>query len=98
MTNDGRGISPQQAQEIRAQKGLEETKLQKIRVERNLSQKQLSVISGVSMRAIQCYEQQTRAIENAKLETLINLSVALGCKIGDILEDEKIADRYKVVR
>lgn len=97
MTNE-RGITIEQAKKIRDEKGLEETKLQKIRVERNLSQKQLSVISGVSLRAIQCYEQQTRVIENAKLETLINLSVALGCKIGDILEDEAIAERYKVVR
>ena len=90
-----RGITPQKAKEIREKKGITETKLQKLRVERGLSQSELAKLSGVTVRAIQCYEQQTRPIESARLYSICSLCVVLGCRIEDILEDEELIKRYK---
>lgn len=90
-----RGITPQKAGEIRRKKGIAETKLQKLRVERGLSQNELAVLSGVTLRAIQCYEQQTRPIEGAKLSTLCSLCIVLGCRIEDVLDDEELIKQFK---
>lgn len=94
----GRGITPHQAQKIRAAKGLENTKLLKLRLSKGLSQRQLAELSGVAERTIKCYEQQTRPIENAKLHTLYKLCIALDCKIGDILENEEILEEWHKVK
>ena len=93
-----KGITPEQARKIREQNGLKETKLQKLRFAKGLSQKQLSVISGVSVRSIQCYEQHQRDINNAHLNTLCDLCIALDCKITDIIDDETLIERYKIVK
>ena len=93
-----RGMTPEQAKKIREQRGLKETKLQKFRVAKGLSQRELSVISGVSSRAIKSYEQQERNINKAQLNILCDLAIALNCKISDILEDETLIERYKICR
>ena len=93
-----RGITPYQAQQIRAKKGLENTRLMKVRLSKGISQRNLAEISGVSERAIKGYEQQTRPIENAKLHTLYKLCIALDCKIGDILENEEMLKEWNKVK
>lgn len=93
-----RGITPQQAKEIREKKGIEETKMQKIRVSKGLSQGELARLANISARTIQCYEQEARPIEGAKLNTLCNICTVLGCKIEDILEDEELIKQYKAVK
>ena len=93
-----KGITPKQAAQIRAKKGIKETKLQKIRVSKGLSQGQLAAVSGVTARAIQCYEQEIRPIEGARLETLCAIAFALDCKIEDILEDKTLIERYRLVK
>ena len=62
-----------------------ETSLKQIRLKRQLSQKQLSVLSGVKLRNIECYEQGDISIKNAKAETLYALSKTLDCTIEDLL-------------
>lgn len=93
-----RGITPKQAAKIRAEKGLEETKLQKLRVKKGLSQKQLAAIAGVTPKAIQCYEQKTRPIEGARLNTLCSICFALDCKIEDILEDKSLIEKFRLAK
>lgn len=97
MTSE-RGITPKQAQKIRAAKGLVETNLQRIRVAKGLSQQGLADVSGVAKRAIECYEQRTRNIDKAQIETLCNLSIALGCDIADILECKELIEKYKKIK
>ena len=63
-----------------------ETKLKKIREAAGLSQNDLAVKSGVSLRSIQMYEQRNNDIDKAQGHTLYKLSVALGCDIEDLLE------------
>ena len=98
MTKKERGITPHQAQKIREARGLEDTKLQKMRLKKGYSQSDLAEASGVTKRAIQGYEQGTRAIEGARLDTLCSLCVALECKIEDILEDGETIKCYKKVK
>ena len=78
--------------------GIEETNLQRIRVKRGLTQKELSEKSGVQLRAIQCYEQQYRDIDGARLQILCDLSHALKCSIGDLIESKELKAKYKSVR
>jgi DNA-binding Xre family transcriptional regulator len=92
------GITPEKAREIRAKKGLKETKLQKIRVNKGLSQSGLAKLSGVPQRAIRGYEQGEISIDGARLNTLCKLCSALDCKIGDIIESKKLAEKYKAVK
>lgn len=93
-----KGITPEQARQIRKRKGLEETKLQQLRFSKGLSQRELSVISGVAARAIRSYEQRERDINGARLNTLCDLAIALNCKITDILEDDTLIERYKICK
>lgn len=69
-----------------------------IREEKGITQKQLSEISGVSIKTIQAIEQNERNIDNARLETLINLSIALKCKISDLIEDPELKEKCKQAR
>lgn len=96
MTNGG--ITPKQAQKIRAEKGIVESNLQKVRVEKGLSQQALADISGVTKRAIECYEQGYRNIDNAKIEALCDLSIALECDISDILESKELIEKYNKLK
>lgn len=93
-----RGITPNQAAKLNAQKGIEGTKLQKLRVGKNLSQSDLAELSGVPFRRIQYYEQYKGTIDNAKLETLCALSNALGCKIEDIIESRTLIRHYTKIK
>lgn len=60
--------------------------LKRIRQLRNLSQKQLSLLSGVKLRSIQCYEQGDIDIKNAQGETLYALAKTLDCTIEDLMQ------------
>lgn len=70
-------------------------RLQTIRQHKNLTQKQLAERSGVPLRAIQTYEAGYRNIDGAKVETLVNLAVALGVGVADLIEDEKLRKRVR---
>lgn len=63
-----------------------ETKLRKIRKSRQISQSELSKLSGVNLRSIQLYEQRVNDIDKAQAQTLYKLSRILGCDIEDLLE------------
>lgn len=62
------------------------TKLQTVRKAIGLSQKDLSVKSGVTLRMIQQYEQRAKDINKAAVSNLFALAQALGCKAEDLLE------------
>lgn len=64
-----------------------ETNLKRIRVARGYSQKQLAELSGVSLRAIQTYEQRQKDINKAQSDSLHRLAKALDCKMEDLLEN-----------
>ena len=41
------------------------------------------------------YEQGAKLIDNAKLQTILKICLALSCKIEDIIEDENIIKMLK---
>ena len=73
---------------ILANKSASPTRLQKIRKARGLTQKELSELSGVSLRMIQLYEQRQNDINQASGQAINNLSRALCCNFYEIMEIE----------
>ena len=66
-----------------------EQPLKTIRQKRNLSQSELSKISGVNLHTIQAYEQGELDISKAKYDTLYSLSNSLSREVNDIVFDYK---------
>ena len=64
------------------------TRLQKLRKAQGLTQKELSELSGVSLRMIQLYEQRQNDINQASGQTINNLARALCCNFYEIMEIE----------
>ena len=73
---------------ILANKAASPTRLQKIRKARGLTQKELSELSGVSLRMIQLYEQRQNDINQASGQTINALARALCCNFYEIIEIE----------
>lgn len=74
------------------------SKLRDVRRARGLTVRQLSDKTGISFRSLGKYENGQLNIDGAKLNTLVTLSLALGCKITDILEDEELIKNVKKMR
>jgi transcriptional regulator with XRE-family HTH domain len=72
------------------------TKLRKLRKDRGLTAQELADKSGVTYRNILHYELGDRRIDGAKLDTIINLAIALNCNVIDILEDEQLIIKLKI--
>lgn len=64
-----------------------ETNLKRIRTAYGCSQRELSEMSGVSLRSIQMYEQRNKDINRAQSDSLYRLAKALGCTMEDLLEE-----------
>ena len=71
---------------ILSNKAASPTRLQKIRKARGLTQKELSELSGVSLRMIQLYEQRQNDINQASGQAINNLARALCCNFYEIME------------
>lgn len=67
------------------------TKLQYLRKEKNISQFELAKRADISIQAVQKYEQGIYPIEGVRLAALLRICDVLGCKIWELIEDEKIA-------
>lgn len=74
------------------------SKLRDVRKSRGLTVRQLSDKTGISFRSLGKYENGQLNIDGAKLKTLIKLSLALGCDIEDIIEDDILVETLKKMR
>ena len=72
--------------------------LKEIREKQGLSQSQLAEKAGINERTLQFYEQNLRNIDGAKLDTLINLALALNCDIKDLLNNPELKEKCKKVK
>jgi transcriptional regulator with XRE-family HTH domain len=61
-------------------------RLKEYRTAKNLSQTELSLLSGVPLRTIKAYEQGSVDIAKAQAETLYALSQTLNCSIEDLIK------------
>lgn len=59
--------------------------LRELRLEKELSQNELSRLSGVSARMIQYYEQGVKDINKAQARSIYQLSQALNCRMEDLI-------------
>ena len=64
-----------------------DSRLKRIRENRDLSQSELSRLSGVNLRNIQMYEQRVNNIDKTQAHILYKLSRVLGCDVEDLLEN-----------
>lgn len=60
-------------------------KLKEIRKKRGMTQAELAKKSGLNPRTLQDYEQGSKDLNSARLETILRLCVALECKMIDIV-------------
>lgn len=63
--------------------------LKKLREESGMTQEQLAIESGSSVRMIQKYEQGAKDINKAQAYTVYKLAKALNVNMEDLLEHEK---------
>lgn len=61
-------------------------KLQQQRKRCGYSQKELAERSGVNLRTLQQYEQRTKDIRKASVQTVLALANVLGCRAEDLME------------
>ena len=69
--------------------------LKEIRKKQKITQKELSKLSNVPLRTLQGYEQGEKNIDNAKIDTLAKISIALNCRISELINNKKIKENLK---
>lgn len=70
------------------EKHYQPTYLQQMRKAQGLSQSQLALKSGVSLRVIQAYEQREKNINKASVTNMKKLADTLHCYIEDLIEEK----------
>ena len=69
-------------------------KLKAKRMEAGLSQSQLAEKAGLNVRVLQHYEQGSKNFDHARIDKILNVCLALNCKIDDIIENQKYIDLF----
>ena len=64
------------------------TKLKIKRLEAGLTQSQLAEQTGINFRVLQHYEQGAKKFDHARIDKILNVCIALNCKLQDIIEDD----------
>ena len=54
------------------------SRLKELRTSKNISQKELAELAGLSLKALQAYEQNYRPIERASVEDVYRIAKVLG--------------------
>ncbi len=67
------------------------SKLQERRQAAGLTQAQLAEAAGIPLGVLRHYEQGSRNVDGAKVETLARLAIACKCTISDLLEEDSLA-------
>lgn len=70
--------------------------LKNARIKAGISQSELAKQANVNFRMLQYYEQGTKNIDGAKIETLASISRVLKCGIADILENSDIVKDARI--
>lgn len=71
--------------------------LREARENAGLSQVQLAKESGINLQMIRFYETGVKDINGAKLVTLLTLCDVLGCRLADVVTDEKALELLKKI-
>ena len=74
------------------------TKLKIKRLEAGLTQSQLAEQTGINFRVLQQYEQGAKKFDHARIDKILNVCIALNCKLQDIIENDhfiKLLNEYE---
>ena len=66
------------------------SKLKELRKAKNLTQKEFAELAGVSLKALQAYEQDYRPLGSASATDVYQIAKALGTTIEDLLGLESL--------
>lgn len=75
----------------------QESILKHIRQSKNISQSELSILSGVSLRSIQMYEQKKKNISKASFEIVKRLANSLSIKMEDLYESSQVKNEDIII-
>lgn len=64
-------------------------KLKAKRMEAGLSQSQLAERANMNVRTLQHYEQGSKIFDNARIDTILRVCLALNCKFEDVIENQE---------
>lgn len=64
-------------------------KLKQVRQNKQMTQGQLAEAAGLNLRTIQHYEQGSKNLDHARIDTLMKICIALDCKLTDLIENEE---------
>lgn len=70
-------------------------KLKEMRQAKGLSQSQLAEKTELNVRTIQHYEQGSKNFDHARIDTLLKVCIALGCRLEDIIENPEYLELIK---
>lgn len=73
-------------------------KLKELRKKADLSQSQLADITGLNVRTIQHYEQGSKVLDHARLDTLLKLCLALKCNLDDLIENDEMKTLLREIK
>ncbi len=74
------------------------TKLKAARVKSGITQGKLAEMAGVNVRVLQHYEQGSKKLDLARIDTILSIALALNMPIQDIIEDPNtinLIDQYE---
>lgn len=66
--------------------------LKKLRIKKGLSQAQLAKVTTIPLSTIIKYEDNYANINRAKLENLLKICIALGCRVEDIITEDSLKE------
>ena len=70
------------------------TKLKALRIAAGLTQKELAERAGIKEGTLKHYEQGSKCFDMARLDVIIKVCCALGCKFEEIIENEETKELY----
>lgn len=65
------------------------SKLKTKRMETGMSQSQLAEKANMNVRTLQHYEQGSKIFDNARIDTILRVCLALNCKFEDVIENQE---------
>ncbi len=70
-------------------------KLKSMRQAKGLSQSKLAEKAEMNVRVLQHYEQGSKNFDHARIDKILKMCLALGCKLEDIIENQEYIDLIK---
>lgn len=69
-----------------------QTKLKAMRIKTGLTQREVVERTGINAQTYSQYEQGVKNFDSARLGVILNICIALNCKLEDIIESKEILE------